>query len=41
MHNRARMVVASFLCKDLYMDWRLGAAHFMSLLVDGISPTTS
>jgi len=35
MHNRARMVVASFLCKDLYLDWRLGAAHFMSLLVDG------
>jgi deoxyribodipyrimidine photo-lyase len=34
MHNRARMVVASFLSKDLYIDWRLGAAHFMSLLVD-------
>ena len=35
MHNRARMVVASFLSKDLYVDWRLGAAHFMSMLVDG------
>jgi deoxyribodipyrimidine photo-lyase len=35
MHNRARMVVASFLCKDLALDWRLGAAHFMSLLADG------
>ena len=35
MHNRARMVVASFLTKDLYIDWRRGAAHFMSLLVDG------
>jgi deoxyribodipyrimidine photo-lyase len=35
MHNRARMIVASFLTKDLYIDWRLGAAHFMSLLVDG------
>lgn len=35
MHNRARMVVASFLTKDLYLDWRLGAAHFMSVLVDG------
>lgn len=35
MHNRARMVVASFLCKDLQLDWRLGAAHFMSLLADG------
>ena len=34
MHNRARMVVASFLSKDLHLDWRLGAAHFMSLLVD-------
>ncbi len=35
MHNRARMVVASFLTKDLYLDWRIGAAHFMELLVDG------
>lgn len=35
MHNRARMIVASFLTKDLYQDWRLGAAHFMTLLVDG------
>ena len=35
MHNRARMIVASFLTKDLYIDWRLGAARFMSLLVDG------
>ena len=26
MHNRARMVVASFLAKDLYLDWRVGAA---------------
>lgn len=35
MHNRTRMIVASFLTKDLYIDWRLGAAHFMSLLADG------
>ncbi len=35
MHNRARMVVASFLTKDLGIDWRLGAAHFMRWLVDG------
>ena len=35
MHNRARMIVASFLTKDLGIDWRLGAAHFLSLLVDG------
>jgi deoxyribodipyrimidine photo-lyase len=35
MHNRARMVVSSFLCKDLGIDWRAGAAHFLRLLVDG------
>lgn len=35
MHNRARMIVASFLTKDLGVDWRLGAAHFMAHLVDG------
>ncbi len=35
MHNRVRMVTASFLTKDLRIDWRLGAAHFMDLLVDG------
>jgi deoxyribodipyrimidine photo-lyase len=34
MHNRARMIVASFLTKDLYIDWRAGAAHFMRHLVD-------
>ncbi len=35
MHNRARMITASFLVKDLYVDWRLGAGHFMHWLVDG------
>lgn len=35
MHNRTRMVVASFLTKDLHMDWRLGAKHFMEHLLDG------
>jgi deoxyribodipyrimidine photo-lyase len=35
MHNRARMTVASFLCKDLYVDWREGAWHFWDLLSDG------
>ncbi|MEW2546508.1 deoxyribodipyrimidine photo-lyase [Streptomyces sp. NPDC047002] len=35
MHNRARLLVASFLTKTLYADWRLGAEHFLSLLVDG------
>jgi len=34
MHNRARMIVASFLTKTLYLDWRLGAAHFAALLLD-------
>ena len=35
MHNRLRMVVASFLTKDLLTDWRVGEAHFMNLLKDG------
>ncbi len=33
--NRARLVAASYLVKDLYIDWRLGAAHFQEWLVDG------
>jgi deoxyribodipyrimidine photo-lyase len=35
MHNRARLITASFLTKTLRLDWRLGAQHFMRLLVDG------
>jgi deoxyribodipyrimidine photo-lyase len=35
MHNRARLLVASFLTKDLRIDWRAGAAHFEALLLDG------
>jgi deoxyribodipyrimidine photo-lyase len=35
MHNRARLVVGHFLTKTLYLDWRLGAAHFIDHLVDG------
>jgi deoxyribodipyrimidine photo-lyase len=35
MHNRARLVVASFLTKDLGIDWRWGERHFMRLLIDG------
>jgi deoxyribodipyrimidine photo-lyase len=35
MHNRARLVVASFLTKDLAIDWRWGERHFMRLLLDG------
>ena len=34
MHNRARLIVASFLTKLLYVDWRTGAAHFARLLID-------
>ncbi|KAK6536513.1 hypothetical protein TWF281_000741 [Arthrobotrys megalospora] len=35
MHNRCRMIVASFLCKDLLLDWRKGENYFMSELIDG------
>lgn len=35
MHNRLRMIVASFLVKDLLIDWRQGERYFMSQLVDG------
>lgn len=35
MHNRVRMVTASFLVKDLHLDWRLGSRWFMWHLVDG------
>ena len=35
MHNRARMGVASFLAKDLLLDWRMGERYFMSKLIDG------
>jgi deoxyribodipyrimidine photo-lyase len=35
MHNRCRMVVASFLAKDLLLDWRLGERFFMLNLIDG------
>lgn len=35
MHNRARMITASFLTKHLGVDWRVGEAHFMRHLLDG------
>ncbi|MEY2818110.1 MAG: deoxyribodipyrimidine photolyase [Chloroflexota bacterium] len=35
MHNRARMIVASFLVKDLLIDWRWGEDWFMQNLLDG------
>lgn len=34
MHNRARMIVASFLTKDLHIDWRWGEKYFAQKLVD-------
>ena len=35
MHNRVRMITASFLTKDLHVWWPLGARHFLDLLIDG------
>ncbi|MDO6721300.1 FAD-binding domain-containing protein [Psychrosphaera sp. 1_MG-2023] len=35
MHNRLRMIVASFLTKNLLVNWRLGEAYFMQQLIDG------
>jgi deoxyribodipyrimidine photo-lyase len=35
MHNRCRMIVASFLSKDLLYDWRKGEQYFMEHLIDG------
>jgi deoxyribodipyrimidine photo-lyase len=35
MHNRVRMLTASFLVKDLHLPWQWGARHFMAHLVDG------
>jgi deoxyribodipyrimidine photo-lyase len=35
MHNRLRMITASFLVKDLHVEWQHGARHFMQWLVDG------
>ncbi|HEX4212670.1 MAG TPA: deoxyribodipyrimidine photo-lyase [Candidatus Dormibacteraeota bacterium] len=35
IHNRARLLVASFLVRELGIDWRRGAAHFFEWLVDG------
>ena len=35
MHNRVRMITASFLVKDLHLPWQWGARHFMQHLMDG------
>ncbi len=40
MHNRVRMIVASFLTKDLLIDWREGERVFMEWLIDG-DPTSN
>ncbi len=34
MHNRCRMIVASFLTKDLHIDWRMGEKYFAQKLID-------
>jgi len=39
--NRARMIVASFLTKDLSIDWRSGERHFMANSSMAIRPRTS
>ena len=41
MHNRLRMVVASFLCKDLGIDWRRGEQYFLEQLVDADFPSNN
>ena len=41
MHNRLRMIVASFLVKDLLVDWRKGERYFMSQLIDGNLPANN
>ncbi|WP_432982191.1 cryptochrome/photolyase family protein [Dactylosporangium sp. CA-233914] len=35
MHNRARLITASYLTKHLHVDWRAGGDHFFDLLLDG------
>jgi deoxyribodipyrimidine photo-lyase len=41
MHNRVRMIVASFLVKDLVIDWRAGANWFWDTLVDADLPNNT
>ncbi|MCG5215969.1 cryptochrome/photolyase family protein [Streptosporangium sp. KLBMP 9127] len=35
MHNRARLITAAYLVKQVRIDWRAGAGHFFALLLDG------
>ena len=41
MHNRVRMITASFLCKDLLLDWRLGMDYFWQHLTCGDKPANT
>lgn len=41
MHNRARLIVGSFLTKDLWIDWRQGEAYFWKMLLDGDVPNNN
>jgi deoxyribodipyrimidine photo-lyase len=41
MHNRLRMIVASFLTKDLHISWREGERYFMENLIDGDYPANN
>ncbi len=41
MHNRVRMIVASFLVKDLHINWQWGEQYFMQRLVDGSFPANN
>jgi deoxyribodipyrimidine photo-lyase len=41
MHNRARMITASFLTRNLGLDWRHGYRHFFGLLLDGDVPSNA
>jgi deoxyribodipyrimidine photo-lyase len=41
IHNRARMIVGSFLVKDLLLDWKVGERFFMQHLIDGDPAATT
>jgi deoxyribodipyrimidine photo-lyase len=41
MHNRARMITASYLVKDLLINWRRGESWFMDNLIDGDPPANN
>jgi deoxyribodipyrimidine photo-lyase len=41
MHNRGRLIVGSFLTKDLWLDWRSGEAYFWKMLLDGDKPNNN